>query len=174
VFEGARKRREAEDATPNMIPVMNLFVTMIPFLLSIAVFAHLRVINASVPTISDNNTIEAEKRKVIATLRIEADGLRLSAGNEFISAEEEKEMRFFFPARRNGEQDLAKLRDVLATIKRRYPLSDTLILVPDREILYDTLVQAMDATRRVPGAKETCVDPQCYLLPNVVVSSLVQ
>ena len=174
MFKKSRKARQAEDTNPNLIPVMNLFVAMIPFLLMSAVFVHLRIINASVPTISEDNTIEVQKRKVTATLRIKQKELSLAAGNEWISAEEEKQLRYLLPNKKRNKHDFKGLTAALVSIKKKYNKSDTIVIIPDMKIPYAVLIKAMDASRKMPGVEETCTEAKCYLFPNVVVSSLVQ
>jgi hypothetical protein len=52
----------------------------------------------------------------------------------------------------------------LEGIKSLYPSSDTLILMPSETVLYDTIIQTMDAAR---NSGET------PLFPNVVLSAKV-
>jgi hypothetical protein len=54
-----------------------------------------------------------------------------------------------------------EISSYLASVKDRYPASDTMLLIPDDAILYDDIVQAMDCARKSEAQE---------LFPNVVLS----
>ena len=54
-----------------------------------------------------------------------------------------------------------ELIDSLKALKSRYPASDTLILIPDKEVLYNEIVQTMDSARDCETER---------LFPNIVLS----
>ena len=47
------KRREMEDVEPNMVPIMNMFLVLIPFLLMSASFYHIKAVNTSIPVLAE-------------------------------------------------------------------------------------------------------------------------
>ena len=61
----------------------------------------------------------------------------------------------------DGSYPLGQLNQYLQTLKGIYPASDTLLLVPDNTVIYESIIQAMDAARSVDD------NP---LFPNVVLS----
>ena len=62
------------------------------------------------------------------------------------------------------EYPLNKLVAELNKMKARYPASDTLIIIPDGSVIYDTIIQAMDVARYYRNDS---------LFPNVVLSGKV-
>ena len=57
-------RRNSDDDTElNMIPIMNIFLVIIPFLLTSVSFFHIKVISTSVPVMADSmhESVKPEK-----------------------------------------------------------------------------------------------------------------
>ena len=67
MFERMRQM-EKLDADPNLIPVMNLFVAMIPFLLLAVAFFQLGVIPTTLPTHTESSDVEANTKAVTVSL----------------------------------------------------------------------------------------------------------
>jgi hypothetical protein len=57
--------------------------------------------------------------------------------------------------------EVDEVAEHLKQIKRRYPASDTMILIPSNEVTYQEIVQAMDCAR---------INQSDTLFPNVVLS----
>ncbi|MBN2498585.1 MAG: biopolymer transporter ExbD [Deltaproteobacteria bacterium] len=170
------KRRESVGPVDlNMVPVMNLFLAMIPFLLSCAAFFQAAVINASVPALSEGaapgDADEDKKQldKVSLTLQITKTGFVLTAQGD--QTEEELKKWGGTIAKKGKEYDFEQLAERVKKIKDRYKKSDTIVILPDKDVLYNTIVQVMDATR------ERTVDPRLdsreVLFSNAVVSSIL-
>ncbi len=162
-----RRRREAEEDTEiNMVPIMNMFLVLIPFLLMSASFLHLKAINTSVPVQAERSADAAAEpeAKVTVVLELQARGLELSAFSDAVADEELERLAGSLRRGPDGAYPLGELAGRLRAIKERYPASDTLLLVPEGRVLYDTIIRTMDAARR------TGEDP---LFPNVVLSGKV-
>lgn len=169
----ARPRtNEPEDL--NLIPLMNLFVTMIPLLLLTAAFYHIGMVSVSVPTqgTPDESSVETSKRAVTVSVRMTKRGYSVTASNDTLSEQELKALDAFVP-KTAGKYDNKMLTAVLERIKRKYNESDTMMLVPTKQVKYDDMVKAMDAARNmiVPfkGRKR-----KIGLFPVVVVTTMVQ
>ncbi|NNL75035.1 MAG: hypothetical protein HKO68_01725, partial [Desulfobacterales bacterium] len=87
--------------------------------------------------------------------------LRLSATADELSPEELQQYDRLIKQTTAGIYPLKQLNEYLQSIKKSYPASDTLILIPDDSVIYESIIQAMDAARKV--------DEQ-QLFPNVVLS----
>ncbi len=170
-------RRRVSDSGPvqlNMVPVMNLFLAMIPFLLMCAAFFQVSVINASVPALSEGEEKEdqpgaEEDRKITLNLQITKQGFSLTASGD-LSEEELKKIGGVI-AKQGDEYDFEKLSDHVKKVHDKYKKSDTIIILPEKDILYDTIVKSMDATReRVLDKRQ---DVREYLFTNAVVSSIL-
>jgi len=182
LFEGgfgqgsARGSQGDLDVEIDMVPVMNMFLVLIPFLLMSSNFLHLKAINTSVPVKSAISIIEEKKVsdiEITAIVEIKAESIKLSATAEDLSEEKLKQLDVTFSktkiTQKDGSEDnaqypLAKLSQALQEIKAKYPKSNTVILIPGENVLYDTIVKTMDAARRLNDEK---------LFPNVVLSGAI-
>ena len=60
---GRRRRAQEEDPDIDILPVMNMFMVLIPFLLMSASFFHIQAINTSVPVHADTPAkVQAQKK----------------------------------------------------------------------------------------------------------------
>ncbi|NOZ88180.1 MAG: biopolymer transporter ExbD [Deltaproteobacteria bacterium] len=169
----SKGKTKEEPVDLNMVPIMNLFLAMIPFLLMCAAFFQVSVINASVPALSEGGDSSQEPKKelqkVTVNVQITNSGFGISATGDQPDAEL-KALGGVIP-KNGGKYDFEKLAQKMKSIKDKYRKSDTVILLPDKGILYDTLVKTMDATReRILDKK---LDTREYLFTNAVVSSIL-
>lgn len=167
-----RGGEEQADTELNLVPIMNLFTVLIPFLLLSAAFIQVKVINASVPAIADGSDPEREQeaydqRPVVVNLQVQSAGYAVSASGEDLSAEELRKLTARI-GRKQREYDRDALQRYLVAVKQRYPKSDTIIIAPDPEIPYQRIIEVMDTSRELPGADGA----KRYLFPKVVVTSL--
>jgi biopolymer transport protein ExbD len=163
-----RRRKSEEDIDVNMVPIMNMFLVLIPFLLMSASFLHIKAINTSVPVSAESNNrdskVKVEKVTVIAEIR--ENGIHLSAISDSTKSKEiDKWKRQIKKDTRNG-YSFNWMAIYLQEIKESYPASDTIIIIPDEDVLYDTIIQAMDAARYSHGNLSS-------LFPNVVLSGKI-
>jgi biopolymer transport protein ExbD len=150
---GQRKRKSGDlDVEIGMVPVMNMFLVLIPFLLMSANFLPFNVINTSVPVkaetpVEDTPDKKVSDIKVTAVVKLEKDGIYLSATSGELTEEKLKALDKFLPKEAGKEYAYSDLSVFLDVIKTQYPKSDTLILTPSGDILYDSIVDTMDASR---------------------------
>jgi biopolymer transport protein ExbD len=160
-----RFKRAREEAGIDLIPVMNLFVVLIPFLLLSAAFFHVGVIPTSLPApTSGTSDAPPDMEKVTVTLRLESDAVHLSLSHPAIAAE----VLDGYAARfeRDGSEHAA-VRDLLAVIKNTYANSDTVVVLPGDGVTYREVVQLLDAARSLESGSEGDGEP---LFPVVVLS----
>ncbi len=164
---GCHKRKSVEDADVDLIPIMNMFLVLIPFLLLSASFFHVKAINTSVPVLSDapSVTVKENKIKLIITLELNKDGIHLSAMSDELTEAQLAEFEFNLAKESQDQFPFEQMYVCLEKIKQKYPASDTVILIPDDNILYDTIVSAMDMARYTAEKNP--------LFPNVVLSGKV-
>jgi hypothetical protein len=146
-----------------MIPIMNIFLVIIPFLLTSVSFFHIKAISSSVPVMADSTHVSVKPEKIKLTVIVEmrqAD-MRLSATAEDFDPQELKQFEQLIKLQSAGMYPLLELNEYLQSIKSTYPASDTLILIPDEKIVYESIIQAMDAARNFNDRP---------LFPNVVLS----
>jgi len=167
---GQRRRTGGDlDCEIDMVPIMNMFLVLIPFLLASSSFLNLKAINTSVPVMAETSTpMEQEKKsevKITATVKLKMDRIILEATSSELSEKKLKEMDAVVKKDNQGQYAYAQLAVALLKVKQLYPKSDTLILVPSDGIIYDAIIKTMDVARTFEGQK---------LFPNVVISGQVQ
>ena len=157
-------RRNSDDDTElNMIPIMNIFLVIIPFLLTSVSFFHIKVISTSVPVMADSmhESVKPEKIKLTVIVEMRRADMRLSAAAEKLDPQELEQFKQKIKPQTAGMYPLMELNAYLQSIKSIYPASDTLILIPDETVIYESIIQAMDAARNFNESP---------LFPNVVLS----
>ena len=158
-----RRHRSEEDPELNMIPIMNIFLVIIPFLLTSVSFFHIQAISTSVPVLADSSpSIEKPPEiKLTVIVEMQPEAMRLSAIANELSPEVLGQYDQRIKLAATGVYPLRQLTEYLQSLKRIYPASDTIILIPDNTVIYDSIIQAMDAARNFNESP---------LFPNVVLS----
>jgi biopolymer transport protein ExbD len=137
-----RKRRwrsagHRQEAELNITAFMNLMVVLVPFLLVMAVFSRLAILELNLPA-GDAGEQREDQQALALELVVYDDLLDLNSQPGVLLKR--------FP-HVEGEPDLAGVGELLRQVKSRYPdrLDISLLLAPD--ISYDVLVQVMDTVR---------------------------
>lgn len=168
-----RYRVAREEIEVNLIPVMNLFVTLIPFLLLAAAFYHIGVIATSLPSQTDEaSDIAADRKSVTVNLLIVEDSIQLSASNAVLDEAALNELTMTIPKNPKGF-DLETLGKALHQVKLRYQNSDTVIVLPTDDIEYQDIIRILDASREMVINKGTPDEVKVPLFPVVVLSRKV-
>lgn len=143
-----RWKNASEDATDlNVVPVMNLFMVLIPFLLLGATFFHIGVIPTSTPTLSPSESDVPKTPKTVAVnLEVTEDILRISAASVSLTPEELDALAGEWP-KKSGKYQVDALQQALVDIKAQYPESNTITVLPHEELNYQDLVGILDKTR---------------------------
>lgn len=166
-----RKRRIAteEDTEIEMVPIMNMFLVLIPFLLLSASFFHIKAINTSVPVLStgtaeDSKDASKPEIKITVILELRKNRMILTAMSDEIGYYDLVKLGTTIKATSDYVYPMDQMTSHLRAVKDKYPKSDTMILVPRGETDYGTIIQAMDAARAFNSNE---------LFPNVVLSGKV-
>lgn len=134
-----RRRRRARHEEVNVMPVMNLFLILIPFLLLTAVFAQTAVFDLSLPE-GQSATTEAappdttQEDDVMLVVGVTDEGFFVSAGDTISNFLEVKDDQYNYPG----------LESLLRNLSVQFPREDEIVIVPEDNIKYDVLVQVMD------------------------------
>ena len=175
MFKRKRKNAGSDVETElNLVPIMNLFTVLIPFLLLSAAFIQVNVVNASVPAIADGSDPEREneaidKRPVVINVIVDSKGYQVTASGDEMTPKELDAYKKFIQRTSDGYNTQA-LTDHLMGVKLEHPESDTLILIPGQKVRYAEIIRVMDASRKAPST----IGKAKYLFPKVVVASLIQ
>ena len=171
-----RSRRPKEDPEPNLTPVMNLMVVLIPLLLTSAQFIKLGMIEINLPPAASGARVaqaqmpkETEK-KLNLTVTITDEGFYLASSMAVALGESGKGPTI--PKKPNGEYDFQQLNELLYKIKKQaagvFRDSDQIIIVAEPDIDYQTVVFTMDAARSYQTDKGPIA-----LFPKVSLSATV-
>lgn len=159
---------------PNITPMMNLMVVLIPLLLTSAEFVRLSVIELNLPpsAIGPEGKMlselpQEERRNLDLTVTITDKGFFISSSLAVLAGEKESEPTIPLM---NEEYDFQKLSMKLYKIKKkamgRFPDSEHIIIMAEPEIDYQTVISTMDAARSVKLESENKV-----LFPEVSLSA---
>jgi biopolymer transport protein ExbD len=161
-----RKRPDEEDADIDVVPVMNVFLVIVLLLLISFSFFNLKAINTSVPVLANSDVSAAPGSDIKLTLIVELEekGIRLSALSDEADSQTLQGIGTYFSKEGAPTYPLNKLSSYLLTLKTKYPKSDTVIIIPEGSIVYDTIIQTMDVAR---------YSKDVQLFPHVVISGKV-
>lgn len=158
------RRTSEEEPDLNMIPIMNLFMVLIPFLLTSVSFYQIKAINTSIPLHAESSSkmIESDdKLKVTVVLEIKANQIRISTLSDTPNDLQLSDKETVLPKEKGAGISVAAVAEHLKKLKIHYPASDTMILIPDNQVTYREIIQAMDCARMYQSQ---------VLFPNVVLS----
>ena len=123
----------------NMAPLLSLFVALIPMLLLTAMFQKIGIVNLYLPTLEeallqdgDNDPSQDFTLAVTVTLK----EVSLMKDREVLLTEDIQ----------NGLK-LDRFIEKLVTLKKEFPDKRDAVLLLDSEILYETIIDIMDAVR---------------------------
>lgn len=148
----------------SFIPVMSLFLILVPMLLLTAEFERAAVIDLYLPS-SDIKPQEgtANGPPLNLTIAVSLDKLTVVANKRriTINARKDREVREF---------DLVRLGNELYKIKKKYPKAGEVVILIDGDVHYDTIIQVMDAAREITleGGRVMKLFPNVALADRVV------
>lgn len=168
-----RSTTGSEKVEPNIFPMMNLMVVLIPLLLSTATAIKLGVIELNLPQATGGPVASAEvpketRRSLDLTVSIADSGFYISTALAILRGEDDRGPAIALTP--DGNHNFDELSRRLYDIKRRIAGStnDTnkIIIQAEPNIDYQTLVSTMDATRQV------VIEQNEYILfPEVTLSA---
>ncbi len=176
-----KARKEYEEQTLDLVPIMNLVTILIPFLLMSAQFVTLAVIDSTLPAIqqeSNEPPKEEEEEPLGLSILITDEGFTLTGKG--LDAELPKDDEVNGPnvvcleagCPTAESYDYDTLRKKLVQVKDRWNDEENAILVPGSKVSYETVVLTMDAAREDP---EDVVDESTQkkreLFPFVVIAA---
>ena len=131
---------------PNLIPIMNLFIVVIPMLMTIMVSVHLAMIEINLPTDiggggGDEEQVEdPEELPAVITLALYPDRFE-------IKVEDVKNITKI-PALDTTTvpaiYDFADLDNKMSELKEEHEKQETIELLPDSTVKFDTLLRSID------------------------------
>ncbi len=170
-----RSRRPREEAEPNLTPVMNLMVVLIPLLLTSAQFIKLGMIEINLPPAASASAAQVEmpkevEKKLDLTVTITDEGFYLASS--LAVAHGKNGQGPTIPKLETGDYNYSELNKMLYEIKQKaagvFKDNDQIIIVAEPDIQYQTVVSTMDAARSYKTDKG-----EIPLFPSVSLSATV-
>ena len=121
----------------DMTPVMNLFMVLIPFLMSMAVFTQIAIVDFSLPPAQGEGGGTESTKELDISVIISENGFRIVGTGKKLD---------LVPKIR-GRYQMDQLKTLLKAIKFQYPSQKSVILVFDGNTLYDDVIKFMDVCR---------------------------
>ena len=138
-------RRSAPKADLDLVPIMNLVTILIPFLLLSAQFVQISTIDNTLPAMSDVRPEPTEEEPLALRVEIHELGFAVHA-SPFAEPVELTCVGGF--CKSATAWDTAELVDVLEDLKRDWPDTEDMILVPGADVPYEAVIATLDAARR--------------------------
>ncbi len=144
------KFRKAKDGPTelNLIPVMNLFVVLIPFLLAGAAFFKVGVIPTSLPAHDPSQSdVPQTPTTVACNLLLSRERVMLTISSTSFGPDELSAMSREWKVAADEPYPADDVQAYLIELKDLYPKSSTITIQPDGDIPYQRLVGILDKIR---------------------------
>ena len=159
----SRVRIRRGDRSPpelNITAFLNLMVILVPFLLITAVFSHMSILELNLPPASKSKpTPNKPKKDINFELIIRKNSITVADTQGGAIKRFEKS---------GGEFDMEPITKLLVRIKEKFPAKLNITLLLEKDVNYDTLVQAMDAVRVVKEVEDG-VSVKRELFPQISI-----
>jgi len=175
----AKKKLAAEEEFEelNIMPLMNIIMLLIPFLIMSAEFIKIGVINVSAPKMNtgepQQETPQKKKKKPLnLTISVTSRGFtlitrgsKISQGCDMSAAAMQNPQKKLPTVRKlEDKYDYKKLRGCLSKIKKLFPDESRVIIMSEPKIQYKVVIGIMDHSREKEAGKSD-------LFPEVVLSA---
>jgi biopolymer transport protein ExbD len=127
----------------NIVPMLDVMVILIFFLIFTAVFSKTRILELNLPADVPQELEKLQQLELEVIIREGAIEV----------ADRNTGLLQSFP-RDDARGDLKPLSDYLARVKARFPDKKDATVLPEPEVPYDTIVQVMDAVRAYDGMQD--------------------
>ncbi|MDQ7051655.1 MAG: biopolymer transporter ExbD [candidate division KSB1 bacterium] len=171
-----RRTIEGEEVEPNLTPVMNLMVVLIPLLLTSAEFIKIGSIELNLPPAAGPVKTVSEKpqekvKNLDLTVSITDEGFYISSALAVLRPKSGAGPSI--PKKPDGSFDFQALSEKLYEIKQKaqgkFPDLENIIIQAEPGIDYQTLVSTMDASRTISiNHRQVVLFPQVSLSAGII------
>lgn len=152
--QSSRLTEIVEDNEIDIAPVMNMFIILVTFLISMVVFTHVAILEFSVPpNVSAGLDQSRGKPKLRLTVRIGTDYTGIVIGDKLLDS----------LTMEAGELPFAHLAECLRLRRNETAIRDEIIVASRDEINFQQVVRVMDLCREAGfskvGLSSATVDP---------------
>ncbi|MGH8237482.1 MAG: ExbD/TolR family protein [Steroidobacteraceae bacterium] len=148
LLQGGFTNRVRKPAEVMLVPMIDIFVVLVTFLLMTAVFSRVTILQLDLPSATAGGPPAAPEFRLEVIVR--ESGFELTNGEALIAA---------LP-KVDGEYDWAMLTQLAQQLKSENPAVDDASVLLERTVKYDYLIQVMDAIRsaELPVDGESAAD----------------
>ncbi len=149
--EGRNQKSASIPQQPNLVPIMNLFITIIPFLLLMVVISQVALVALNFSSTGEGGG-EGEggggEKPDIKQVEVVIMATDPNTGNQFkgLDLVEPGQPKVTIPPV-NGNYDFIALSDRLADLRTRNNTLDTIEVVSYNNVLYEALIHTIDVCR---------------------------
>lgn len=170
------RRRSHEPTELNIAALIDIFSTMLFFLMTTVTFMSLKTLNAAVPALSKGAVSTSDGVNV--SVRITDEGYVFQAsGQPADTTQKALDINIEIPRTKGlldstPRWDAKKLTEECWKVKKIAPEVKNVMIFPEPDIPFDTVVLTMDATREMPSI----IDPskRVPLFTRPVLSELIK
>jgi biopolymer transport protein ExbD len=139
----------------DIAPVMNMFIILVTFLVSMAVFTHMAILEFTVPpNVSTGLDLSKGKPKVKITVRVGSDYCGIVMGEKLLDS---------LPVIDKSDFPFAALKTQLGLRRGEATIQDEVVIAPLDEIAFKQVVRVMDIARETGftrvGLSSATADP---------------
>jgi biopolymer transport protein ExbD len=148
-----RIRDEEHQGELNIVPYLDVVVNLVMFmLLSMTGLITLGVLNVSAPKIAGETTTaeKPDRPPLLLTVAVGRQGFYVAGAGGVLgkdAATPAADRPPTIPLLKTGKYDYASLTEQMKKIKEQFPNETAVILSADPDVVYDVLIQTMDACR---------------------------
>jgi biopolymer transport protein ExbD len=164
LLQGSFTNRVSKPAEVMLVPMIDIFVVLVTFLLMTAVFSRITILQLDLPSADAGGPPVAPHFRLEVIVR--ENGFELTNGESLIAA---------LP-KVDGEYDWATLSQLTQQLKRENPDANDASVLMARTVKYDYLIQVMDTIRSAniasggeSAADSTAATTRTELFPNIAV-----
>lgn len=162
----------------DLVPIMGLFVALVPFLLSVAIFTRVALIAMPMPKVAqtEDEIQKIEGDKWMLRVYVVDDKTKNQVRNAkgyVVDCSCFPKGPKFLPLTAQGAYDQAGLNEIMIRVKQINQKEKIVIITPGDFVAFEDLVLTLDATREVlPVSMEEDQAPRYELFPDVVLEEV--
>jgi biopolymer transport protein ExbD len=173
----SRRRSQPAEVSINLVPMLDALVTMIAFLMYTMAFLQFTMLESPLPIVNTEENLSLLKEKPLQlTLTMYPDHALLWSPFDLIQSIKIQNLK------EGNQVDTIHLHEALLGIKQKHPNEEKLVLIPEAQTSYDTIVALLDSARVLEKTDPVIVvknpatgieEPIKTLFPEIVFGNLL-
>jgi biopolymer transport protein ExbD len=160
-YAPSQRRRTSSDygKEPNLIPIMNLFLVLIPMLMTMMVSVHLAMLGINYSAGGAGADAEGGETEEIESISLK---IMMNSFDIIVGENEPIEIATLENTGETVIYDFPKLDETLIELKENAPEQNTIVIMTEPDVLFDTLLRTIDLCKYngFPSVKYISVQKQ--------------